>query len=59
MNRGDLVIVKTDNCRLPKGTVCIVEEVLNETHDKPYYIRNRDSQYCCWASSGDLRLLEH
>ena len=57
MQKGQEVKVISENLRLPKGTICVVEEVVSDSHDKPYYIRNVESQYCCWASRQDLQPL--
>ena len=38
MEKGQKVKIISDDCRLPKGTVCVIEEVVNETHSRPYYI---------------------
>jgi len=57
MQKGQEVKVISEDIRLPKGTICVVEEVVNDSYDKPYYIRNIESQYCCWASSKDLQVL--
>ena len=55
---GKECFVISDNCRLPKGTKCVVEQyVIDELADKNYYIRNLDSAYCCWASAEDLKFL--
>ena len=54
---GDKVVVVSDDVRLPKGTVCVVERV-SGAHTwannislamKPYYIRNIESEYSCWV----------
>ena len=55
---GKKAVIITDNLRLPKGTTCEVIQWINpELDSKNYYIRNLDSQYCCWASSQDLQFL--
>ena len=54
---GDKVKVVSDDCRLPKGTVCVTERVSAVHTDpddvciaiKPYYIRNIESEYSCWV----------
>ena len=52
MQIGDIVTVVTDNCRLPKGTQCEIM-TYSKTTDQ-YYIRNVDSEYCCWAKKDDI-----
>lgn len=52
-------IVISDSCRLPKGTRCqVIHYISDELSDKNFYIRNLESDYCCWASAGDLRFLD-
>ena len=52
LHTGDQVKILSDNTRLPKDTICKIEKIC---HDE-YYIRNVDSQYCCWAKAADLIL---
>lgn len=55
---GKKVVIISDDCRLPKGTRCIVIQWINPALDfKNFYIRNVDSDYCCWASIQDLHFL--
>lgn len=55
---GKKAVIITDNLRLPKGTICEVIQWINpELDSKNYYIRNIESDYCCWASSQDLQFL--
>lgn len=53
---GQHVVVCTDDIRMPKGTECVVMEIVKTTY-KPYYIRNVNSEYCCWANVQDLQSL--
>lgn len=54
---GDKVVVVSEDTRIPKGTICVVERVSGvhtEPNDtciaiEPYYIRNIESEYCCWV----------
>lgn len=57
MQKGQMVKIISDNLRIPRGTICVIEEIVSDIHDKPYYIRNVESEYCCWASSKDLQIL--
>lgn len=59
---GELVVVISDNCRLPKGTVCAVVYVsdlstLNDVGESlySYYIRNVESDYCCWVNEDEIK----
>lgn len=52
MRVGDIVLVTTDNCRIPRDTRCVIE-AYTSTMDQ-YYIRNIESQYCCWVRKEDL-----
>lgn len=55
---GKKAVIITDNLRLPKGTKCEVIQWINpELDSKNFYIRNIESDYCCWASSQDLQFL--
>lgn len=55
---GKKVRIITDNLRLPKGTTCeVIQWISPELDAKNYYIRNIESDYCCWASSQDLQFL--
>lgn len=60
---GDIVVVITDDCRLPKNTICVIEKTLPAWSDSvlfcpaPYYIRNIDSKYCCWVYEDDIKSL--
>lgn len=55
---GKKAVIITDNLRLPKGTTCEVIQWINpELDSKNFYIRNIESDYCCWASSQDLQFL--
>ena len=55
---GKKVAVISDNCRIPKGTLCIVVQWISPALDfKNFYIRNWESDYCCWASAEDLKFL--
>lgn len=53
MRVGDIVLVATDNCRIPKGIEC--EIMMYSSVTDQYYIRNVDSEYCCWAKKEDLK----
>lgn len=60
---GELVIVTSDNCRLPAGTLCAVMYIskLESPEADPnnpvysYYIRNVESEYCCWAREDQIK----
>lgn len=49
---GDNVTVISDNVRVSKGTKCRILDI----YEGDYYIRNIDSEYCCWAKDEDLEL---
>lgn len=51
---GELVVVTSDDCRLPKGTVCAVMYT-TEAGATSYYIRNVESDYCCWAREDQIK----
>jgi hypothetical protein len=51
---GELVVVTSDDCRLPKGTVCAVMYI-TEAGVTSYYIRNVESDYCCWAREDQIK----
>lgn len=59
---GDIVVVVTDDCRLPKDTICVIEKVISIFSDSlalcPYYIRNIESDYCCWVYTEDIKEVE-
>ena len=52
MQIGDIVTVVTDNCRIPRGTKCEIVAYVS-TLDQ-YYIRNIESEYCCWVKKEDI-----
>lgn len=60
---GELVTVISDNCRLPAGTLCAVmyvSELATPEADPnnpvySYYIRNVESDYCCWAREDQIK----
>lgn len=55
---GKRAVIISPALRLPKGTVCEVVQWINpELDSKNFYIRNIESDYCCWASSQDLQFL--
>ena len=57
MKVGDIVTIISDNVRLPKGTTCEITNYSELTNE--YYIRNVDSQYCCWVKPEDIKEVNH
>ena len=54
MNRiGEAAIVIDEAGRLPKGTEVVVLAYSRTTEQ--YYVRNVDSQYCCWFHPSSLQ----
>ena len=53
---GDVVEVVSEDCGIPKGIRCKVTIKLDPlVYEKPYYIQNLESDYCCWASESDIK----
>ena len=50
---GDRMQTINDNGRLPSGTDVIVTFICEKSEE--VYVRNADSNYCCWYKIGDLR----
>ena len=59
---GDIVVVVSEDCRLPKDTICVVDKALpiwsDSTAFLPYYIRNIESEYCCWVYEECIKEVE-